>query len=131
MLNIKKQHIFDINIIIEITIWMILLRKSRQKCKIKRTWVGSHTAIQNNKEEGLPNSDSKVHALRSLQFLLDKPSSFCPLRFRLFDGNNQCVDANSVAKGGQRVITGLFLLRFQLLSIKSISNYKSKFTFSS
>lgn len=69
-------------------------------------WVGSHTARQNKNKEGLSNSDSKVHALRSFQFLLDKPSSFCSLRFRLFDGSNQCVGANSVAKGGQRDITG-------------------------
>ena len=45
--------------------------------------------------------------MRSFQFLLGKPSSFCPLN-RLFDGYNQCVGANSVAKGGQRVITGYF-----------------------
>lgn len=70
--------------------------------------VQSHCQTKQEKE-GLPNSDSKVHALRSFQFLLDKPSLFCPLRFRLFDGNNQCVGANSVAKGGQRVITGHFL----------------------
>lgn len=43
--------------------------------------------------------------MRSFQFLLDKPSSFCTLS-RLFDGYNQCVGANSVAKGGQRVIKG-------------------------
>ena len=72
--------------------------------------MGGQSHCQTKQEkEGLPNSDSKVHALRSFQFLLDKPSSFCPLRFRLFDGNNQCVGANNVAKGGQRVITGYFL----------------------
>lgn len=76
--------------------------------QIYSKWVGSHTVRQNNKEEGLSNSDSKVYALRSFQFLIDKPSSFCPLQIRLLDGNNQCVGANSVAKGGQRVITGYF-----------------------
>ena len=63
----------------------------------------SHRQTKQEKE-GLPNSDSKVRALRSFQFLLDKPSSFCPLRFRLFDGNNQCVGANSVAKGWAAVL---------------------------
>ena len=69
--------------------------------------MGGQSHCQTKQEkEGLPNSDSKVHAQRSFQFLLDKPSSFCPLLFRLFDGISQCVDANSVAKGGQQVITG-------------------------
>lgn len=56
------------------TFWVSELTKLKIINESK--WVGSHTARQNKQKEGLPNSDSKVHALRSFQFLLDKPSSF-------------------------------------------------------
>lgn len=99
--------------------YILGIRTNKNEDYKRVKWVGSHTARQNKNKEGLPNSDSKVHALRSFQFLLDKPSLFCPLRLRLFDGNNQCVGANSVAKGGQRVITGTFC-GFYTLKIKGI-----------